>query len=92
MFDIQAIEYFQKLLHDLDIICSYPLDPLFEGVLYFVTEFQKFKPDLVARAHLQVSSTSRIVEVLHVLLLLLFDDAHTFSTICLCLYFSQIPN
>ncbi|KAL8126045.1 uncharacterized protein LOC141720668 [Apium graveolens] len=50
----KAIEYFQKLLHDLDIICSYPLDPLFEGVLNFVTEFQKFKPDLVARAHLQL--------------------------------------
>lgn len=50
----KAIEYFQKLLHDLDIICSYPLDPLFEGVLSFVTEFQKFQPDLVARAHLQL--------------------------------------
>lgn len=60
--NIQAIEYFQKLLHDLDIICSFPLDPLFEGVLNFVTEFQKLQPDLVARAHLQVSSTSHIVE------------------------------
>ncbi|KAM7511569.1 hypothetical protein LguiB_010444 [Lonicera macranthoides] len=49
----KAIEYFQKLLHDLDIICSYSLDPLFEGVLRFVVEFQKFQPDLVARAHLQ---------------------------------------
>lgn len=92
LFEIQAIEYFQKLLHDLDIICSYPLDPLFEGVLNFVTEFHKFKPDLVARAHLQVSSTSLIVQVLYVLLFLLFDDVNTFSTICLCLYFSQTPN
>lgn len=50
----KAVEYFQKLLHDLDIICSYSLDPLFEGVLRFVVEFQKFKPDLVARAHLQL--------------------------------------
>ncbi|CAL5443382.1 unnamed protein product [Camellia sinensis] len=50
----KAIEYFQKLLHDLDIICSYSLDPLFEGVLRSVVEFQKFKPDLVARAHLQL--------------------------------------
>ncbi|PSS20944.1 N-alpha-acetyltransferase 35, NatC auxiliary subunit like [Actinidia chinensis var. chinensis] len=50
----KAIEYFQKLLHDLDIICSYSLDPLLEGVLRFVVEFQKFQPDLVARAHLQL--------------------------------------
>ncbi|CAK9136483.1 unnamed protein product [Ilex paraguariensis] len=50
----KAVEYFQKLLHDLDIICSYSLDPLFEGVLRFVVEFQKFQPDLVARAHLQL--------------------------------------
>ncbi|XP_058206902.1 uncharacterized protein LOC131320265 isoform X5 [Rhododendron vialii] len=51
---IKAVEYFQKLLHDLDILCSYSLDPLLEGVLRFVVEFQKFQPDLVARAHLQV--------------------------------------
>ncbi|KAA8522977.1 hypothetical protein F0562_009400 [Nyssa sinensis] len=50
----KAIEYFQKLLHDLDIICSYSLDPSLEGVLHFVVEFQKFQPDLVARAHLQL--------------------------------------
>ncbi|KAL6963413.1 hypothetical protein U1Q18_044233, partial [Sarracenia purpurea var. burkii] len=49
----KAIEYFQKLLHDLDIICSFSLDPLLEGALRFVVEFQKFQPDLVARAHLQ---------------------------------------
>lgn len=54
----QAAEYFQKLLHELDIICSYSLDPVFEGVLRFVVEFQKFQPELVARAHLQVISST----------------------------------
>lgn len=49
----KAAEYFQKLLHELEIICSYSLDPVFEGVLRFVVEFQKFQPELVARAHLQ---------------------------------------
>ncbi|XP_070018687.1 uncharacterized protein LOC107759030 [Nicotiana tabacum] len=49
----KAVEYFQKLLHELEIICSYNLDPVFEGVLRFVVEFQKFQPELVARAHLQ---------------------------------------
>lgn len=43
-----------KLLHDLDAICSYSLDPLLESVLRFVVQFQKSQPDLVARAHLQV--------------------------------------
>lgn len=50
----RAVEYFVKLLHDLDVICSYSLDPSLEGVLRFVVQFQKSKPDLVARAHLQV--------------------------------------
>lgn len=50
----RAVEYFVKLLHDLDVICSYSLDPSLEGVLCFVVQFQKSKPDLVARAHLQV--------------------------------------
>ncbi|KAK9277730.1 hypothetical protein L1049_007277 [Liquidambar formosana] len=50
----KAVEYFEKLLNDLDIICSYSLDPLFERVLRFVVQFQKSQPDLVARAHLQV--------------------------------------
>ncbi|KAL0427184.1 UNVERIFIED_CONTAM: hypothetical protein Slati_2893200 [Sesamum latifolium] len=49
----KAINYFQKLLHDLDIICSYSLDPVFEGALRFVVDFQKFQPDLVARAYIQ---------------------------------------
>jgi hypothetical protein len=53
----QAIEYFEKLLHDLDIICSYPLDPSLEVLLRFVAQFQKAQPDLVARAHLQVILT-----------------------------------
>ncbi|XP_024965539.1 N-alpha-acetyltransferase 35, NatC auxiliary subunit isoform X2 [Cynara cardunculus var. scolymus] len=50
----KAVEYFQKLLHDLEAICSHPLDPSFEGVLRFVVEFQKLQPDLVARSHLQL--------------------------------------
>ncbi|KAJ9535555.1 hypothetical protein OSB04_un001307 [Centaurea solstitialis] len=50
----KAVEYFQKLLHDLEAICSHPLDPSFEGALRFVVEFQKLQPDLVARSHLQL--------------------------------------
>ncbi|XP_073150285.1 uncharacterized protein [Henckelia pumila] len=50
----EAVNYFQKLLHDLDILCSYTLDPVFEGALRFVVDFQKFQPDLVARAHIQL--------------------------------------
>ncbi|PHT42522.1 hypothetical protein CQW23_16547 [Capsicum baccatum] len=49
----KAAEYFQKLLHELEIICSYNLDTVFEGLLRFVVEFQKLRPELVARAHLQ---------------------------------------
>ncbi|EEC74188.1 hypothetical protein OsI_09326 [Oryza sativa Indica Group] len=48
-----AIRYFEKLLHDLDIICSSPLDPVLENVLHFVVQFQKSVPDLVPRAFLQ---------------------------------------
>ncbi|XP_065849422.1 uncharacterized protein [Euphorbia lathyris] len=50
----KAIEYFEKLLRDLDFICSYSLDPSLEVLMRFVVQFQKAKPDLVARAHLQV--------------------------------------
>ncbi|XP_011078412.1 N-alpha-acetyltransferase 35, NatC auxiliary subunit isoform X2 [Sesamum indicum] len=50
----KAVNYFQKLLHDLDIICSYSLDPVFEGALRFVVDFQKLQPDLVARAYIQL--------------------------------------
>ncbi|EEF30428.1 N-alpha-acetyltransferase 35, NatC auxiliary subunit [Ricinus communis] len=50
----KAIEYFEKLLHDLDYICSYSLDPSLEVLLRFVVQFQKSQPDLVARAHLQL--------------------------------------
>ncbi|KAL8129609.1 hypothetical protein V2J09_018764 [Rumex salicifolius] len=49
-----ALEYFEKLLRDLDVICSFSLDPSLENVLRFVVQFQKLQPDLVARAHLQV--------------------------------------
>ncbi|MCI23957.1 N-alpha-acetyltransferase 35 NatC auxiliary subunit-like, partial [Trifolium medium] len=51
----KALEYFVKLLHDLDIICSYSLDPSLEAALLFVVKFQKSQPDLVSRAHLQVN-------------------------------------
>lgn len=51
---LQALEYFMKLLQDLDVICSYSLDPSLEAALLFVIKFQKSQPDLVARAHLQV--------------------------------------
>lgn len=50
----KAVEYFEKLLHDLDVICSFSLDPLLESVLHFVVQFQKSQPDLVARSHLQL--------------------------------------
>lgn len=50
----KAVEYFVKLFHDLDVICSYSLDPNLDGLLQFVVEFQKSQPDLVARAHLQL--------------------------------------
>ncbi|KAI7735743.1 hypothetical protein M8C21_015400, partial [Ambrosia artemisiifolia] len=49
----KAVKYFEKLLHDLDVVCSHPTDSSFEGVLRFVVEFQKLQPDLVARSHLQ---------------------------------------
>ncbi|KDP30242.1 hypothetical protein JCGZ_17024 [Jatropha curcas] len=50
----KAIEYFQKLLHELDFICSFLLDPSLEVLLRFLVQFQKSQPDLVARAHLQL--------------------------------------
>ncbi|GAB2300291.1 hypothetical protein Dimus_034327 [Dionaea muscipula] len=50
----KALEYFDKLLHDLETICSFSLDPLLENVLHFIVQFQKLQPDLVARAHLQL--------------------------------------
>ncbi|OAY47022.1 N-alpha-acetyltransferase 35, NatC auxiliary subunit isoform X2 [Manihot esculenta] len=51
---IKAIEYFEKLLQDLDLICSFMLDPSLEVLLHFLVQFQKSQPDLVARAHLQL--------------------------------------
>lgn len=50
----EAVEYFLKLLHDLDILCLYSFDPSLESILNFVVQFQKSQPDLVARAHLQL--------------------------------------
>ncbi|KAF8689938.1 hypothetical protein HU200_041573 [Digitaria exilis] len=48
-----AIRYFEKLLHDLDVICALSLDPVLENVLRFIVQFQKSVPDLVPRAFLQ---------------------------------------
>ncbi|KAK8697359.1 hypothetical protein V6N13_113510 [Hibiscus sabdariffa] len=50
----KAVEYFVKLLHDLDVICSHSLDEHLESLLRFVVQFQKSQPDLVARSHLQL--------------------------------------
>ncbi|OEL26882.1 N-alpha-acetyltransferase 35, NatC auxiliary subunit [Dichanthelium oligosanthes] len=49
----QAVRYFEKLLHDLDVICALSLDPVLENVLHFIVQFQKSVPDLVPRAFLQ---------------------------------------
>ncbi|CAM8928676.1 unnamed protein product [Rhodiola kirilowii] len=51
---VKATQYFKKLLNDLDIVCSNPLDQFLDEVLRFVVRFQKAQPDLVARSHLQV--------------------------------------
>jgi hypothetical protein len=51
----QALAYFEKLLHDFKILCSFSFDPMLENILQFVVQFQKSKPDLVARAYLQVA-------------------------------------
>lgn len=58
-FFTQAVEYFLKLVRDLDIICSYSLEASMDNILQFVVLFQKSHPDLVARAHLQVDYPSR---------------------------------
>ncbi|AEC06164.1 MAK10 homologue [Arabidopsis thaliana] len=50
----KAIDYYVKLLHNLDKICAFSLEPDLEAVLEFVIQFQKSRPDLVARAHLQL--------------------------------------
>ncbi|KAG7583668.1 alpha-acetyltransferase 35 NatC auxiliary subunit [Arabidopsis suecica] len=50
----KAIDYYVKLLHNLDQICVFSLEPDLEAVLQFVIQFQKSSPDLVARAHLQL--------------------------------------
>lgn len=49
-----AIDYFEKLLQDLDRVCLLPLNPSIEEVLQFAVDFQKSQPDLVARSQLQL--------------------------------------
>jgi hypothetical protein len=53
----QAIRYFERLLHDLDVICALSLNPVLDNVLHFIVQFQKTVPDLVPRAFLQVGHT-----------------------------------
>uniref|UniRef100_A0A1J3GRG8 N-alpha-acetyltransferase 35, NatC auxiliary subunit n=1 Tax=Noccaea caerulescens TaxID=107243 RepID=A0A1J3GRG8_NOCCA len=50
----KAIDYFVKLLHNLDQICAFSLQPDLDFVLQFVIQFHKSRPDLVSRAHLQL--------------------------------------
>ncbi|EOA29969.1 hypothetical protein CARUB_v10013072mg [Capsella rubella] len=50
----KAIDYYVKLLHNLDQICVFSLEPDLDHVLQFVIQFQNSRPDLVARAHLQL--------------------------------------
>ncbi|XP_078437629.1 MAK10 homolog isoform X2 [Wolffia australiana] len=50
----ETISYFEKLLHDLDTICSCPMELSLEGILHFVVQFQKCQPDLVSRSLLQL--------------------------------------
>jgi hypothetical protein len=54
----QTLLYFEKLLQDLDHICSLPAILGLEELLQFVIDFQKSQPDLFARARLQVHITS----------------------------------
>ncbi|XP_042456501.1 N-alpha-acetyltransferase 35, NatC auxiliary subunit-like isoform X1 [Zingiber officinale] len=50
----EAVSYFQKLLSDLDFVCSLNTDLVLDDVFCFIVQFQKPQPDLVARAHLQI--------------------------------------
>ncbi|XP_057868332.2 uncharacterized protein LOC131075505 isoform X2 [Cryptomeria japonica] len=49
-----ALDYFEKLLEDLDQICLMPLNLSMEEILQFTVDFQKSQPDLVARSRLQL--------------------------------------
>uniref|UniRef100_A0A7I4CUE3 N-alpha-acetyltransferase 35, NatC auxiliary subunit n=1 Tax=Physcomitrium patens TaxID=3218 RepID=A0A7I4CUE3_PHYPA len=49
-----TLAYFEKLLQDLDRICSLPMTLGLEEILQFVMDYQKLKPDLFARARLQL--------------------------------------
>lgn len=48
------LAYFEKLLQDLDRICSLPMTVGLEELLQFVADFHKSQPNLLARALLQV--------------------------------------
>ncbi|CAM6083048.1 unnamed protein product [Calypogeia fissa] len=51
---IEALNYFEQLLNDLHRICSLSSDLELEELFQYVVDFQKSRPDLVARAHLQL--------------------------------------
>lgn len=50
----QTLAYFEKLVQDLDRICCLPMTLGLEEIMQFVVDYQKLKPDLFARARLQV--------------------------------------
>lgn len=54
LFLFQTLAYFEKLLQDLDRICCLPMTLGLEEIMQFVVDYQKLKPDLFARARLQV--------------------------------------
>ncbi|XP_024537087.1 N-alpha-acetyltransferase 35, NatC auxiliary subunit [Selaginella moellendorffii] len=49
----EALDYFVRLLNDLDRVCSVPLDIELEELMQLIVDFQKSHPDLVARARMQ---------------------------------------
>ncbi|KAG0578924.1 hypothetical protein M758_4G058200 [Ceratodon purpureus] len=49
-----TLAYFEKLLQDLDRICCLPMTLGLEEIMLFVVDYQKLKPDLFARARLQL--------------------------------------
>eukprot|EP00249_Psilotum_nudum_P007405 c20534_g1_i1 orf=134-1501(+) len=50
----ETLDYFEKLLQDLDHICSLPLNLSLEELLQVIVDFQKCHPDLVVRSFLQM--------------------------------------
>lgn len=69
----ETLAYFEKLLQDLDLVCSFSTKLSLEQLLQVLVDFQKREPDLVARAFLQILlvqdgklfGQDRISDVLH---------------------------